>query len=266
MQHADTHANIFWQREEGAAARTVLDRAVALNRRRVERDERGGLADLAAALEFFAVLANQAGEIDRARSEIGEAVAFYERLVEESGQGFLSDLASGLHNAAMIAMTADALEDAIALQHRVADMLDRLPQKDVNERKQVSDSLVNLGLYYAMAGRVEEGLAALERVPGLIGDLAEGWLPARQTLAGAAVARSRLLVIAGRHAEAAACAEAALAEMAATGQGFWRGAGLVNRAMALAALGSGDAPAAAWEALAHQRQGLDSGKVDDLHG
>ncbi|WP_448208599.1 hypothetical protein [Azospirillum sp. sgz302134] len=261
-----THANILWQAGDTTAARTVLDRAVALNRRRIGRDERGGLADLAAALEFSAILANRAGDVDRAGLEIGEAVALYERLVAESGEGFVSDLANGLHNAAMIAMTANALEDAIALQHRAADMLDRLPQKDVNERRQVADSLVNLGLYYAMAGRVADGLASVERVPDLIGELATDWLPARQSLTGAAVARSRLLVMAGRHDEAAACAGTALAAMAAAGQDFWRGPALVNRAMALAALGSDDAPAAAREALDHHRRGLDSGNADDLHG
>lgn len=262
-----THANILWQGGAPEPALLVLDRVIDLNRRRVARDPRGAIADLAAALEFSAVVANRMGDIDRARAEIGEAIASYEQLVEESGEGFVTDLANGLHNAAIIVMTVNDVDGAIAMQERAAALLAGLAEKDANGQKLVADSLVNLGLYHAMAGRVDEGLAAVDRVSEVIGDLATDWLPARQTLIGAQVARSRLLIVAERHGEALASAEAAVQDTTPDdGDDFWRGPALVNRAMALAALKRGDAAAAAQEALAFHRAGLDGGNAEELHG
>lgn len=261
-----TQAKVAWEAGDVDAARVVLDRAVALNRARVDRDPQGSLADLAAALEFSAVVANRMGSVDLAMAQIGEAIEYYQQLLNECGEGFAFDLANGLHNAAMIAMTSDDLDNAITLQQRAADLLAGMAEKDADGQKLAADALVNLGLYHAMAGRVEDGLAAVDRVPQLMAALVADWPPARQTLIGAKTARARLLVIAERYEEAFTCAETALAEMGREGDDFWRGAALVNRAMAAAALGREDAAAAARDALAYHLNGLNDGNADDLHG
>lgn len=261
-----TQAKILWEAGDAEAAWPVLERAIALNRHRVARDPRGGMADLAAALEFSAVVANRAGDVDHAMAQIGEAVEYYEKLVDECGEGFAFDLANGLHNAAMIAMTSNDVSAAVAMQQRAADLLEGMAEKDANGQKLAADSLVNLGLYHAMAGQVDDGLAAVDRIPAVMAALAADWLPARQTLIGAKVTRSRLLIIAERYVEASTCAEAALAEMAEVDDDFWRGPALVNRAMAAAALGREDAAAAAQEALAYHLSGLNGGNADELHG
>jgi hypothetical protein len=261
-----TQAKTGWEAGDADAARVVLDRAVALNRMRVDRDPQGSLADLAAALELSAIVANRMGDVARASAEIDEANGYYQQLLDECGEGFAFDLANGLHNRAMIAMTSDDVAGAIALQQRAADLLDGIAEKDANGQKLAADALVNLGLYHAMAGRVEDGLAAVDRVPQLMAPLVADWPPARQTVIGAKTARARLLIIAERYEEAFACAKTALAEMGREGDDFWRGAALVNRAMAAAALGRDDAEVAARDALAYHLNGLNDGDADDLHG
>ena len=261
-----TQAHVLSQQGDVDAVRPLLDRLIALNRRRADHDERSALADLASALEFSAVIANQVGDIERASAEIGEAVADYQRLIEIGGGAFVTDLANGLHHAAMIALSTGDPSTAIERQHRAVALLEGVPEKDANARKLAADALINLGLYHVLLGQAEAGLEATARARDLISDLAQDWLPARQTEIGALVARARVLVLAGRHAEAAGCADQALVAIAATGDDFWHGQALTSRAMALAALGADSAAEAAAQALAFHRIGLDAGAADEVHG
>jgi tetratricopeptide (TPR) repeat protein len=256
-----------WQRGEFAQAGIPAAEMEDLARKAVAIDERSSLNDLASALEFSALIANAAGETDRAMARIDEAMIAYRRLLDLAGDGHWDDLANGLHNAATIALAAGDIDAAIRYQQEGADMLARFADPSPGTLKLEIEGLGNLAVYLATAERVEEGLAAIARARPCVDGLPADWLPGREAVIGLRVAEARLLVLAGHYAKAAALCETVTADMVSCGFDFWRGPALNARAMALASLGDSAALEAAREAFAFHRHLLETAGLDeDIHG
>lgn len=256
-----------WLRGEFGPARVAAGEMVELTRAAVTVDELSNLNDLASALEFSALLANAAGDPEAAMEAVSEAIGHYRHLLSEAGPGFGDDLANGLHNAATIALAAGDLEAAIAFQHQADEALSALPDPSPHTAKLRAEGLSNLGVYLAMADRVDEGLEAVRQAGMIVAGLPPDWRPAIDASIAATVAEARLQVLAGDPGEALRCCDTALTLMDAHGAEFWRGPALNARAMALAELGHPDAVDAARSAFDHHCCELkDSGAGEEVHG
>lgn len=257
----------YWLRGEFGPARVVAEEMVDLARAAVAVDELSNLNDLASALEFSALLANEAGDPDAAMEAVSEAIGHYRHLLSEAGSGFGDDLANGLHNAATIALAAGDLDAAITFQLQADEALSALPDPSPHTAKLRAEGLSNLGVYLAMADRVDEGLEAVRKAGTIIAGLPPDWPPAIEASIAATVAEARLQVLAGDPGEALRCCDTALTLMEAHGAEFWRGPALNARAMALAELGHPDAVDAAQSAFDHHCRELeDSGASEEVHG
>jgi tetratricopeptide (TPR) repeat protein len=257
----------YWQCGEFGPARRAIAEMVELTRAAVAVDALSNLNDLASALEFSALLSNATGDPDAAMEAVSEAVGYYRHLLSEAGPGFGADFANGLHNAATIALAAGDLQAAIAFQHQADEALSTLPDPSPSTAKLRAEGLSNLGVYLAMADRVDEGLEAVRQAGTIIAGLPPDWLPAIDASIAATVAEARLQVLAGNSGDALRCCDSALALMDAHAAEFWRGPALNARAMALAERGHPDAVDAARAAFDHHCRELeDSGAGEEVHG
>ncbi|GEM_PF-6477566 len=266
-----TLARLHWLRQEWGKASALAGEMVTLARTVVAASEEdlSLLHDLAAALEFAALVDNAAGNFEMALTGINEAMALYRRLTDHVGPGYLGDFGNGLHNAATIAFSAGDLAAAIDFQRQAGDTLSRLVEADPEALRLAAGGLCNLAIYLTMDGSLDEGMKAVDQAKTILARLPETWRPAVEVGIAENAVRARLLVLADRPAEAIACCDSALAGVDEYDIEFWRGPALNARAMALASLNHESDQEAAQAAFDYQVQHLgidDSGINNAVQG